>query len=81
MSEFQTSESHEPHQESALPGVNPFTQDVCPGPYGVTEENSVGALNADVLDRLSQAVDEQQQSAGRPRQPALCPSPRPWMPP
>lgn len=65
MSEFQTSESHEPHQESALPGVNPFTQDVCPGPYGVTEENSVGALNADVLERLSQAVDEQQQSAGR----------------
>lgn len=65
MSEFQTSESDESLQEPALPGVNPFTLDVCPGPYGVTEAGSVGALNADVLERLSQAVEDQQQSAGK----------------
>jgi len=48
-----------------VPGANPFAVDVCPGPYGVDEEDSVGALNADVLERLSQAVEEQQGGLAR----------------
>ena len=65
MSESLFSEPEDAPSEATLSGQNPFTADVCAGPYGVSEEQSVGGLNADVLERLSQAVDEQQRSQGR----------------
>ncbi len=48
-----------------MTGLNPFAADVCAGPYEVSETQSVAGLNADVLERLTHAVDEQQHSAGR----------------
>jgi hypothetical protein len=38
--------------------VNPFAADVCTGPYEVSEKESVTGLNAGVLERLEQAVEE-----------------------
>ena len=65
MIEPSSSDSEPRSEDPVLPGVNPFAVDVCPGPYGVMEEDSVGALNADVLERLSQAVEEQQGGSGK----------------
>ena len=45
--------------------VNPFSTDVCTGPYGVSESSSIKALNLEVLERLTQAVDDQQRQAGQ----------------
>ncbi len=52
----------------ALPqaeGVNPFTDDVCAGPFGVDENRSVPGLNADILGQLTSTIDERQSSTGR----------------
>lgn len=65
MTEPFSSDSEPHHEDPVLPGVNPFAVDVCPGPYGVAEDDSVGALNAEVLERLSQAVEDQQAGVGR----------------
>ena len=65
MIEPSSSDSKPLSEDPVLPGVNPFAVDVCPGPYGVMEEDSVGALNAEVLERLSQAVEEQQGGSGK----------------
>lgn len=46
--------------------LNPFTDDVCAGPYGVEENRSVPGLNADILQQLTGAIDERQSSQGRP---------------
>ncbi len=40
----------------ALP--NPFSEDVCPGPYAVEETLSVPGMNADVLKQLTTSIDE-----------------------
>ncbi len=65
MSESLFSAPENAPDEPRLIGLNPFAADVCAGPYGVSETQSVAGLNAEVLERLSQAVDEQQRSAGR----------------
>lgn len=52
----------------ALPpgeGQNPFTDDVCAGPFGVAENRSVPGLNGDILGQLTTTIDERQSSAGR----------------
>lgn len=52
----------------ALPqgeGLNPFTDDVCAGPFGVAENRSVPGLNGDILGQLTTTIDDRQTSAGR----------------
>jgi len=44
---------------------NPFSADVCSGPYGVEETRSVPGLNLDVLERLTEAVDQRQRQSGQ----------------
>lgn len=65
MIEPSSSDSESSVEDPIASGLNPFAVDVCPGPYGVVEGDSVGAMNADVLERLSQAVEEQQSGAGK----------------
>ena len=45
--------------------LNPFTDDVCTGPFGVAENRSVPGLNGDILGQLTTTIDERQSSAGR----------------
>ncbi len=45
--------------------MNPFADDVCAGPFGVTENRSVPGLNGDILGQLTTTIDERQSSAGR----------------
>jgi hypothetical protein len=45
--------------------LNPFTDDVCAGPFGVAENRSVPGLNGDILGQLTTTIDERQSSAGR----------------
>jgi hypothetical protein len=45
--------------------TNPFTDDVCAGPFGVEENRSVPGLNADILGQLTATIDERQSSVGR----------------
>lgn len=45
--------------------MNPFTDDVCAGPFGVEENRSVPGLNGDILEQLTVTIDERQSSAGR----------------
>lgn len=52
----------------ALPqgeGLNPFTDDVCAGPFGVAENRSVPGMNGDILGQLTTTIDERQSSTGR----------------
>lgn len=44
---------------------NPFLADVCEGPFSVAESRSVSGMNVDIVRRLSEAIDERQQSVGR----------------
>ncbi len=46
-------------------GLNPFTDDVCAGPFGVEEQRSVPGLNVDILGQLTATIDERQTSTGR----------------
>ncbi|MDB6003971.1 MAG: hypothetical protein JWR15_958 [Prosthecobacter sp.] len=46
-------------------GLNPFTDDVCAGPFGVAENRSVPGLNGDILGQLTTTIDERQSNAGR----------------
>ncbi len=46
-------------------GLNPFTDDVCAGPFGVAENRSVPGLNGDILGQLTTTIDDRQTSAGR----------------
>lgn len=50
---------------SQVEGLNPFTDDVCAGPFGVAENRSVPGLNGDILGQLTTTIDERQSSAGR----------------
>ena len=45
--------------------ANPFTADVCTGPFDVSEARTIEGLNRDTLERLTDAIDERQRSAGR----------------
>ena len=45
--------------------MNPFSDDVCAGPFGVDENRSVPGLNGDILEQLTTTIDERQSSAGR----------------
>ncbi|MCB1225514.1 MAG: hypothetical protein KDK99_06865 [Verrucomicrobiales bacterium] len=73
MSDSESSPPEEPTLSAPLPRApragagNPFSHDVCAGPYGVREEASVRDLNGDLLQRLVAAVDEQPgRAAGSP---------------
>jgi hypothetical protein len=46
-------------------GINPFTDDVCAGPFGVEENRSVHGLNGDILGQLTTTIDERQKTIGR----------------
>ncbi|OYW31273.1 MAG: hypothetical protein B7Z47_01530 [Chthoniobacter sp. 12-60-6] len=46
-------------------GLNPFSDDVCAGPFGVAENRSVRGLNGDILGQLTTTIDDRQTSAGR----------------
>jgi hypothetical protein len=43
-------------QLAALP--NPFLEDVCLSPYGITERSSVNSLNRSLIDQISAAVEQ-----------------------
>lgn len=45
--------------------MNPFSDDVCAGPFGVAENRSVPGLNGDILGQLTSTIDERQSSTGR----------------
>ncbi len=60
--------AHAPPALAELPAsdrANPFSEDVCAGPFGVDESRSVPGLNADILGQLTTAIDERQSSDGR----------------
>lgn len=58
-----------PNEPSAK--LNPFADDVCPGPYALGKEGTVESLNSDLLDQLLDAVEGR---AGVP--PILLTAPR-----
>ena len=65
------SSSHHPNPAQSIGSreadalANPFTDDVCTGPFEVSEAGTIEGLNRETLDRLTDAIDERQRTAGR----------------